>query len=296
MCPYCGVDSRERAVESLWGLAVGDAFGEGFFGPPWIVRRRIERRELPPAPWRWTDDTAMAVSLVRVLTQVGRVDQDALAGAFGAAYRADPDRGYGAGMRRLLPRYREGGEWRELATGVFPGGSFGNGAAMRVAPLGAFFAGDPERAAAEAALAAEVTHAHPEGVAGAVAVAAAAALTSHGTPGAGAFLARVLDHVPPGEVREGVARARELGSDAAVRRAARVLGSGSRITARDTVPFVLWSAARRLDRYEDALWETVAGLGDRDTTCAMVGGIVAAGTGRDGIPRAWLEATEPVGV
>ncbi|MBO0688929.1 MAG: ADP-ribosylglycohydrolase family protein, partial [Candidatus Dormibacteraeota bacterium] len=90
--------------------------------------------------------------------------------------------------------------------------------------------------------------------------------------------------------------ARELGAGAPVRRAARLLGSGSRVTAPDTVPFVLWSAARRLDRYEDALWETVAGLGDRDTTCAMVGGIVAARCGRAGIPRAWLEATEPLPV
>jgi ADP-ribosylglycohydrolase len=293
MCPYCGVDGHERAVESLRGLAVGDAFGERFFGPPWIARRRIERRELPPPPWRWTDDTALAVALVRVLAQAGRVDQDALARAFGAAYRADPYRGYGAGMHRLLPSYREGGEWRELAAEVFPGGSLGNGAAMRVAPLGAFFAGDPDRAAAEAALASEVTHAHPEGVAGGAAVAAAAALAAQPvTPDA--FLERLLDHVPPGAVREGIARARELGASADVRRAARVLGSGSRVTAPDTVPFVLWSAARHLDRYEEALWETVAGLGDRDTTCAMVGGIVAARTGRAGIPGAWITATEPL--
>jgi ADP-ribosylglycohydrolase len=293
VCPYCGVDGHERAVGSLWGLAVGDAFGERFFGPPWIARRRIERRALPVPPWRWTDDTAMATALVGVLAEAGRVDQDALAKAFGAGYRADPHRGYGAGMHRLLPHYREGGAWRKLAAGVFPGGSLGNGAAMRVAPLGAFFAGDVERAAAEAALASEVTHTHPEGVAGGIAVAAAAALAAQSvTPDA--FLGRVLDHVPPGAVRDGIARARELGQGVGVRRAARVLGSGSRITAPDTVPFVLWSAARHLDRYEEALWETVAGLGDRDTTCAMVGGIVAARTGRAGMPDAWIAATEPL--
>jgi ADP-ribosylglycohydrolase len=261
-----------------------------------IARRRIERRELPRSPWRWTDDTAMAVTLVRVLAGAGRVDQDALAAGFGAAYRADRHRGYGPGMHRLLPRYREGGEWRELAGAVFPGGSFGNGAAMRVAPLGAFFSGDVERAAREAALAAEVTHAHPEGVAGAVAVAVAAALAVPGAATPDAWLARVLDHVPPGEVHEGIRRSWDLGPDADARHAARVLGSGGRVTAQDTVPFVLWSSARRLDRFEEALWDTVAGLGDRDTTCAMVGGIVAARVGRAGIPSAWLAATEPVPV
>ena len=40
---------------------------------------------------------------------------------------------------------------------------------MRVAPLGAYFAEDVERAASEAHLSAQVTHAHPEGQAGAIA-------------------------------------------------------------------------------------------------------------------------------
>ncbi len=44
------------------------------------------------------------------------------------------------------------------------------------------------------------------------------------------------------------------------------------ISSRDTVPFVIWSAARHLHDFETALWETVVGLGDRDTTAAMVGG------------------------
>jgi ADP-ribosylglycohydrolase len=55
-------------------------------------------------------------------------------------------------------------------------GSFGNGGAMRIAPLGAFFADDVERVVVEARRAREVTHAHPEAVARAVAVAVAAAL------------------------------------------------------------------------------------------------------------------------
>ncbi|WP_210408401.1 ADP-ribosylglycohydrolase family protein, partial [Allokutzneria sp. NRRL B-24872] len=75
-----------------------------------------------------------------------------------------------------LRRIREGEPWRTVAGEAFGGqGSRGNGAAMRVAPLGAHFADDPARAAMEAALSAEVTHPHPEGVAGAVAVALAAA-------------------------------------------------------------------------------------------------------------------------
>ena len=44
------------------------------------------------------------------------------------------------------------------------------------------------------------------------------------------------------------------------------------------------------------MWTTVAALGDRDTTCAIVGGILAARVGRAGLPREWLEAREPLGL
>ena len=41
-----------------------------------------------------------------------------------------------------------------------------------------------------------------------------------------------------------------------------------------------------------ALSSSVSGLGDRDTTCAIVGGIVASYTGVEGIPQEWLESRE----
>jgi ADP-ribosylglycohydrolase len=56
----------------------------------------------------------------------------------------------------------------------------------------------------------------------------------------------------------------------------------------------MWCAAQHLDNYEEALWLTVSGLGDRDTTCAIVGGIVSLHTGVEGIPAAWRRAREPL--
>ncbi|RCG13421.1 ADP-ribosylglycohydrolase family protein [Streptomyces reniochalinae] len=165
-----------RALASLRGLAVGDALGSQFFVPGNLPFLR--RRELPPGRWRWTDDTEMAASLVAVLASHGSVDQDALATSFAAHH--DFDRGYGPAVNRMLRLIRqEGGDWREPASSLFDGqGSWGNGGAMRVAPLGAWFADDPDRAADEAARSAEVTHRHPEAVAGTRAVAAAAALVA----------------------------------------------------------------------------------------------------------------------
>lgn len=284
------------------GLALGDAFGECWF-PLWRrsaaeAARRLATREAPEkAHWPWTDDTAMALDVLSVLLRHGEVDQDALAAAFAARYTADPRRGYGPGMHRLLPQLAEDPTgWRTRAAELFDGqGSLGNGAAMRVAPLGAWWAGAPARAAAQARLSAEVTHCHPEGVAGAVAVAVAAALAAGANPPSGAaLLHRVAEHTPPGAVREGVLRAAACDGDLPPDRAAEVLGNGSRVRADDTVPLALWSAAHHLDSLVDALWTTVGARGDMDTTCAITGGVVAAAVGEAGVPDSWLARREPL--
>jgi ADP-ribosylglycohydrolase len=58
--------------------------------------------------------------------------------------------------------------------------------------------------------------------------------------------------------------------------------------------YTLWCAAHHLGNFEEAMWTTVSGLGDRDTTCAIVGGIVACSVGAAGIPPEWIAAREPL--
>ncbi|MGB3437427.1 MAG: ADP-ribosylglycohydrolase family protein [Actinophytocola sp.] len=271
---------REHAYASLVGTAVGDALGDGLH-----LRDNAIHRRLPAAPWRWTDDTEMACSVYDVLSTHGRVEPDALAASFVARY--DVDRGYGAGIDAMMRMVARGEDLRTLAASAFGGtGSWGNGAAMRIAPLGAWFAGDPARAAAEAAVAAAVTHTHPEGVAGAVAVAVAAAVAPEN------LFAEVLRHTPPGEVRSGIEKAATLAGtpeDAAAQ-----LGTGGRVSAPDTVPLALWVVARHPADYEEAVWEVAALAEDVDTLCAIVGGIIAARVGEAGIPQLWRESVEPL--
>jgi ADP-ribosylglycohydrolase len=280
-----------RALASLRGLAVGDALGSQYFVP--VNLPLLKRHEVPAGDWQWTDDTEMACSVVAVLAAHGRIDQDALARSF--AVRHDVDRGYGPAVNRLLRLVREGGDWRELAAALFDGqGSWGNGAAMRIAPLGAWYADDPEQATHQAEISAYPTHQHREAVVGAMAVAAAAALAASpdGPPGAGALIDGVIALVPAkSAVGAGLRRARDLldYDDAAT--VAAVLGCGRRTSAHDTVPFALWSAARALGAYERAFWTTAQVGGDVDTTCAIVGGVVAAGEA-GAPPVAWAERTE----
>ncbi|GGZ36531.1 hydrolase [Streptomyces poonensis] len=269
---------------------MGDALGSQFFVP--VNRPLLQRRETPPGPWQWTDDTEMACSVVAVLAAHHRIDQDELARSF--AEHHDFDRGYGPAVNRLLRLVREGGDWRELSAALFHGqGSWGNGAAMRIAPLGAWYADDPEQATHQAEISAYPTHQHREAVVGAMAVAAAAALAAgpDGPPSGEALLDGVIDLVPKSAVAAGLQRARDMLDYGDVGTVAAVLGCGRRTAAHDTVPFALWSAARALGDFERAFWTTAQVGGDVDTTCAIVGGVVAAG--RAGTPpEEWVRQTE----
>jgi ADP-ribosylglycohydrolase len=143
----------------------------------------------------------MALGIVEVLQQHGRIDQDELIRVFGRRYWADVNRGYGPNVHAIFRAIRRGVPWRTAATAPVGGqaspgllarlgsllglgtaptpneatGSLGNGGAMRVAPVGGYFADDLAAVVTEAGASAEVTHAHPDGMAGAVAVAVAAA-------------------------------------------------------------------------------------------------------------------------
>ena len=162
----------QRARVALEGLSVGDALG-GFFEFNKALVRLIATHELPSAPWRYTDDTNMALSIFQVLRRQGVIEQDELANSFVEYF--DRTRGYGMGARALVVRMRKGIHWRDIASAMYDGGSYGNGGAMRVAPLGAYFADNLDAVIRNATLSSEITHSHPEGVAGTIAIAVAAA-------------------------------------------------------------------------------------------------------------------------
>jgi ADP-ribosylglycohydrolase len=278
-----------KARLSLEGLSVGDAFGELFFS---LSPYTTSPSQLPTLLWRWTDDTHMALSIVEILKTYGMIEQDALAKAFARRYQQEPFRGYAGGAARLLRQIAVGADWRILSPTLFGQGSYGNGAAMRAAPIGGFFYDDPKRAVQEAQRSAVITHAHPEGQAGATAVAAAASLVATAPyPSGPDLLEEIMGLVPESLVQQGIKRALEIPSSD-LRGAISKLGTGNEVSAQDTVPFCLWSAAYHLDNFEEALWQTVKGMGDRDTTCAIVGGIVALSA--PSIPEFWLKRREPL--
>lgn len=294
------VDTHEerlrRARVSLEGLSVGDALGGFFeFSSPNRLAHHVKTKTPPTGQWHYTDDTNMALSIYENLRLYGEINQDQLALSFATHF--DRGRGYGPSIHRFAPRVLSGKDWREVSASVFGGnGSFGNGGAMRVAPLGVYFADDLDMLVENARLSSEVTHAHPEGVAGtiAVAVAAAYAWNLRGKPiSTSDFIGLVLPHIPPSEVHNGITKAATL-TKTPLQEVVELLGNGSKVTAQDTIPFVLWCAGEKLSNYQEAIWFTASGGGDVDTNCAMVGGIVAAYTGDEDIPKEWIAAREPL--
>jgi ADP-ribosylglycohydrolase len=290
----------ERMKLSLDGLGLGDALGEMLSYRSENAFRRLTENELPAGPWFHTDDTEMAISIVAVLKSHGELHQDALARRFARRFERDPDRGYGSMTRIQLREITAGAKWRETAANAFSGqGSMGNGGAMRVAPLGAYFADDLERCVAAARDSALVTHTHPEGVAGTIAVAVAVALAwqlrdvppSEYTP---KFFAEILRLTHESKVRRGILLASQTPSEVPFQEVAKTLGNGSLVTAPDTVPFCVWMAAHHPRNFVEALGKTISAGGDCDTNAAIVGGIVALGAGRESIPVDWLDARERI--
>jgi len=302
-CEMPGHHERvQRMILSLTGLGIGDALGEMLSYKAQAAPDRLNRNDLPAGPWFHTDDTEMAISVAAILKSHGRIHQDALARRFVRRFDRDPERGYGKMTRIQMREILHGTSWRQTASSAFGGqGSMGNGGAMRVAPLGAYFSDDLERVATEAKASAEVTHTHPEGVAGTMAVALAAALAWRLRQTAleiraTEFFTDVLRHTPDSLVQNRLLLASQIPATHPVEKVAEVLGNGALVTAQDTVPFALWVAAHHFDNFPRALAASICTGGDCDTNAAIVGGIVALSAGNEGIPADWIAAREPLGI
>lgn len=284
------------AKRALNGIALGDCFGQSFFIPDEMAYQKIKNREFINKPWYFTDDTVMAIGIYNILEKYGKIDQDELARVFAKNYALDWHRGYGGTAHSILRSIGEGQNWREAASKVFDGmGSMGNGAAMRAAPIGAYFADDLDKVLYYARASAEVTHAHIEGIAGAMAVAAASALLLNKRLGyylgeGETFLNDVAARLPESDTKYKILSAVSVKKESSIDFVISVLGNGIRLTAQDTVPFCLWCTTYFYTSVEEALWTAVSALGDRDTICAIVGGIVSLFA--DELPQQWVRYME----
>ena len=287
----------KKALLSLQGLSIGDSFGQNFFIEQNKARQLIDSRILPNKPWFYTDDTVMAISIVKTLNKFEHIEQDYLAQMFAQKYIEEPSRGYGSNAGKTLREISQGVDWRQASTNAFSGmGSMGNGGAMRAAPIGAYFFDDYEKVIHEAKASCEVTHSHYDAQAGTIAVAIAAACCVRQNMGLISadeqiLLETVIELTPPSDTRSRIKRATNIPYNSRLDYVISLLGNGSHLCSYDTVPIALWFVAGN-DNFCDALWNAVAALGDRDTICAIVGSIMALSVAPEQIPQIWIESRE----
>ncbi len=205
----------------------------------------------------FTDDTVLTVAQADSL-----LNKVPFAHKLKEYYRSYPDAGYGGSFH----------QWA-LSGSEAPYGSWGNGSAMRVSPVGWFFE-DLETVLAEARNSAAVTHNHPEGIRGAQAVAAAIFLARKGDSKTairrfihsrlGYRLDFTLEQIRP-----------DYRFD---------------VSCQGSVPQALQAFFESVD-FIDALRSAVSIGGDSDTIACITGGVAEAFYG--GVPAAVAEEVWP---
>jgi ADP-ribosylglycohydrolase len=229
----------------MLGAIAGDIIGSVY------ESKNIKTKEFPLFDPRchFTDDTVLTVALADAI-----LNERAYSTLMKSYVHRYPNAGYGASFYR----------WA-LSSGFQPYHSYGNGAAMRISPVGWAFDG-LEEVLEKARQFTEVTHNHPEGIKGAQAIAAAIFLARTGRSKEeirsyieATFhydLSRTLDEIRP--------------------------GYGFDVSCQGTVPQAVRAFLESGD-FEDAIRNAISIGGDSDTLACIAGGIAEAFHG--GVPR-----------
>jgi ADP-ribosylglycohydrolase len=173
--------------------------------------------------------------------------------------------------------------------------SAGNGVAMRVAPIGAFFAQQPELLTDYVTASTLITHTDPKALIGAKAIAEVTAWIWRENlsekPVLSAFT-DILRQVDSDDEWQALVVLLEQGlqQQLSVQQFADLMGLGKGITGYiyHTVPMVLYAWYTHFGDYAQTLTSLLNCGGDTDTTGAIVGALAGSVTGEQGIPTQWI--------
>ena len=288
------IDTKSKFVGAMIGSALGDAIGELAFQFP---REELLCSELDRlSKVRYTDDTAMALGLAESIINKGLIDEQHLGKTFSDNFEREPWRGYASGPPTVFYQVKQTGiSYSEAAQGLFGGGgSFGNGAAMRIVPVGLFFHDSPDLYD-QACASARLTHAHPVGMDGAAvqafAVARAVKLDPDEEFPLEASLQALVDFARTPEVREKMRHVQKSIDQNVLPDAAADL-IGRTVAVHESMPFAAYSFLRHAQSFEDCIFCAIMNGGDRDTLGAMAGAISGAYLGIEAIPQSWRQKLE----
>ncbi len=280
---------RSRFAGCLVGSAVGDALGSSFEGL-WISEVKVERFS-----GRWTDDTHMMIGVAESLISNKGFKGSHMAQTFIENYEREPWRGYASGPPRVFRWIKSGVIWSEAAKRLFSGaGSYGNGAAMRVAPVGIVYHDNLEQLRSVAYGQSQITHVHELGMEGAAIQAYAVALAVNADTSAEldshTFLRKLKDFTPNELYKQKLERVGELLDHTSKVRVARELGNG--VEAHNSVLTAIYCFLRNWGSFEESVLYAISLGGDTDTIGAMTGAISGAYHGVEAIPERWKSRLE----
>jgi len=288
------VNLEAKFLGGLVGSALGDAIGELAFASPDESQLRAAINATDTLIY--TDDTAMAIGLAESLSQMGHLDEQNLGDTFRANFNREPWRGYAIGPPTIFNLVEQKGmSYSEAAGSMFGGqGSFGNGAAMRIAPVGLFFHNAPNLVQ-QAGASAAVTHAHPIGKDGAAVLATAVAQAVNLNPKApfsvDSFGRQLVDVAQTPELRHKMEMVTHLvADDAPPAKAAGRLGRT--VAMHESMPFAVYAFLKHPHSFEACLFCAILNGGDRDTLGAMACAISGAYLGVEAIPAEWRTKLE----
>ncbi|UCG63611.1 MAG: ADP-ribosylglycohydrolase family protein [Deltaproteobacteria bacterium] len=285
---------KAKYLGGMIGSALGDAIGELAF----LYRKKedlcaqLERLK----EFRYTDDSAMAIGLAESITKKGCLDQQDLGETFRKNFKKEPWRGYASGPPTIFSMVEQLGiTYAEAAGTLFGGtGSLGNGAAMRIVPVGLFFHNSSDLYEM-ARMSAAVTHAHPVGIDGAAVQAKAIALAVKLDPREAfpreVFIDTLIGFAGTPEMKEKIRDVRDLLMNR-VHPSAAAQQLGRTVAVHESLPFALYSFLRHPKSFEDCLFCAILHEGDRDTLGAMACAISGAYVGIKAIPESWREKLE----
>ena len=285
---------RTRFTGSMIGTAIGDGPGAGFEGLSGFSEEQVyavaDRRKV----LRYTDDTHMMIGVAESLIAKNGFDGQHMAKRFIHNYNWEPFRGYGPGPPRIFALIEAGEAWDRASKQIYPGGSYGNGAAMRIAPVGLFYYDDPQKLKEVAYQSSQITHAHILGKEGAALQAYAVAMAVNLNPyidfDRDGFLKKLIDFAGEDIYKDKLKRMRDLWDNLDKTRAISELGNG--IEAFTAVPVAIFSFLANPDSFERTLIYAISLGGDTDTIGAMSGAISGAYLGVESIPEKWLAKLE----
>ncbi len=275
--------SRSKFRGALIGSAVGDALGAPVEGCTMEEVSSVYENGWELKSGRYTDDTEMMIGVAESLIEKGGFDGTDMARKFIRNYHAW--RHYGPGTRAVLKRLKAGEHWEEASKRVFNGeGSYGNGAAMRIAPIGLFYHDDVDTLWDIAYKASHITHSHVLGKEGAAIQAYSVALALRGQREG--MLTYLGARIKEGIYRAKISKIEQL-LDADRKLLIEELGNGE--AAFNSVPTAIYSFLR-FHTFSDSVIYAVSLGGDTDTIGAMTGAISGAYYGEEAIPPEWLSA------